>query len=127
MAKLSPGFRRKLLVLLLRIEGICVLGLGSFLIVKGLISDDPIEWFVISGILLLALFGGIGLIYAAKSFKTKKNFGRAPAILSNLIAIGVSKYMAEASLWLLALPIALIAATVIILTLMETSEAKKLS
>ena len=121
MSKLNSNSRRNLLVAFLRIEGISILGLGSFLIFKGLFTKGVIEWFVISGILMLALAGGIGLLMAAKGFKTQKKYGRAPAVLANLIAIGVSKYMVEANLWWVAIPITLIAASVIILTLMDTS------
>ena len=124
MSKLTPNARRNLLVVFLRIEGIAILGLGSFLILKGLFTKGLIEWFVISGILILALAGGIGLLIAAKGFKAHKKYGRAPAVLANLIAIGVSKYMVEANLWWVAIPITLIAVSIIILTLMETSDSK---
>jgi hypothetical protein len=123
MLKVNPRSRRNLLVVFLRIEGFSILGLGSFLIFKGLFTDGAIEWFVISGIIMLALAGGMGLLIAAKGFKAHKKYGRAPAVLANLIAIGVSKYMVEANLWWLAFPITLIAASVIILTLMDTSDS----
>ncbi len=109
----SPELRRSTVVALLRIEGIVILALGLFLIVKGLISGGSIEWFVISGILALALIGGFGLLFAAKGFKTKKMYGRAPAVLANLIAIGVSKYIFEAGFWWAALPLTLYAALTI--------------
>ncbi len=109
----SPELRRSTVVALLRLEGIVILALGLFLIVKGLMSGGLIEWFVISGILALALIGGFGLLFAAKGFKTKKMYGRAPAVLANLIAIGVSKYIFEAGFWWAALPLALYAALTI--------------
>ena len=109
----SPELRRSTVVALLRLEGIVILALGLFLIVKGLISGGLIEWFVISGILALALIGGFGLLFAAKGFKTKKMYGRAPAVLANLIAIGVSKYIFEAGFWWAALPLTLYAALTI--------------
>jgi uncharacterized membrane protein len=68
---------------------------------------------VISGILIMAIAGGIGLLMAAKGFQTKRMYGRAPAVLANLIAIGVSKYIFEAGLWWAALPLALFAALTI--------------
>jgi len=109
----SPELRRSTVVALLRLEGIVILALGLFLIVKGLISGGLIEWFVISGILALAFIGGFGLLFAAKGFKTKKMYGRAPAVLANLIAIGVSKYIFEAGFWWAALPLTLYAALTI--------------
>ena len=109
----NPEFRRSTVVALLRIEGVFILALGLFLIVKGLISGGSIEWFVISGILFMTLFGGVGLLLSANAFKTKKMYGRAPAVLGNLIAIGVSKYIFEAGFWWAALPLTLYAAITI--------------
>ena len=109
----NPELRRATVVALLRIEGISILALGLFLIVKGLVGGGAIEWFVISGILALALSGGFGLLAAAHGFKTKRMYGRAPAVLANLIAIGVSKYIYEAGFWWAALPLTLYAALTI--------------
>ena len=113
MSSFNSEFRRKAVVGLLRIEGILILVLGMFLIIKGLTVSRSIEWFVISGIIFLALFGGIGLLLSANGFKKKKIYGRAPAVLSNLIAIGVSKYIFEAGFWWAALPLTLYAALTI--------------
>jgi hypothetical protein len=109
----NPELRRATVVALLRIEGISILALGLFLIIKGLVDGGGIEWFVISGILALAIVGGLGLLLAAKGFKSKKMYGRAPAVLANLIAIGVSKYIFEAGFWWAALPLTLYAALTI--------------
>jgi hypothetical protein len=110
---LNSELRRKAVVALLRIEGILILALGLFLIIKGLVDGGAIEWFVISGILALALSGGFGLLVAAQGFKSKRMYGRAPAVLANLIAIGVSKYIYEAGFWWAALPLTLYAALTI--------------
>jgi len=109
----NPELRRATVVALLRIEGISILALGLFLIIKGLVDGGAIEWFVISGILALALSGGFGLLVAAHGFKSKRMYGRAPAVLANLIAIGVSKYIYEAGFWWAALPLTLYAALTI--------------
>jgi len=113
MTMLNSVMRRKAVIALLRIEGISILALGLFLIIKGLVDGGAIEWFVISGILALALSGGLGLLAAAHGFKTKRMYGRAPAVLANLIAIGVSKYIYEAGFWWAALPLTLYAALTI--------------
>jgi hypothetical protein len=113
MTMFNSEWRRKAVVALLRIEGISILALGLFLIIKGLVDGGGIEWFVISGILALAIVGGLGLLLAAKGFKSKKMYGRAPAVLANLIAIGVSKYIFEAGFWWAALPLTLYAALTI--------------
>ena len=113
MTMLNSEMRRKAVIALLRIEGISILALGLFLIIKGLVDGGAIEWFVISGILALALSGGFGLLAAAHGFKSKRMYGRAPAVLANLIAIGVSKYIYEAGFWWAALPLTLYAALTI--------------
>ena len=109
----NPELRRNMVVALLRIEGSFILALGLFLIVKGLVDGGSIEWFVISGILIMAIAGGLGLLLAANGFKARRMYGRAPAVLANLIAIGVSKYIFEAGFWWAALPLALFAALTI--------------
>ena len=113
MPKFNSEYRRKIVVALLRIEGVSILALGLFLIIKGLVDGGAIEWFVISGILALALSGGFGLLASAQGFKSKRMYGRAPAVLANLIAIGVSKYIYEAGFWWAALPLTLYAALTI--------------
>ena len=113
MTMFNSEWRRKAVVTLLRIEGISILALGLFLIIKGLVDGGGIEWFVISGILALAIVGGLGLLLSAKGFKSKKMYGRAPAVLANLIAIGVSKYIFEAGFWWAALPLTIYAALTI--------------
>lgn len=113
MEILNSENRRKIVVFLLRVEGVSILFLGIFLIFKGLVNQGKIDWFVISGILGLSCVGGFGLLLAAKGFQSKKMYGRAPTILANLIAIGVSKYMYEGGLWWAALPLTLVAAVTI--------------
>lgn len=110
MDTLNFEWRRKSVIALLRIEGIFILALGLFLVIKGLIDGGEIEWFVISGILALAVFGGFGLLVAAHGFKSMRMYGRAPAVLANLIAIGVAKYMFEAGLLFEAILLTLYAA-----------------
>jgi hypothetical protein len=113
MQKFNSDSRRKIAIALLRIEGSLILALGLFLVIKGLAGGGSIEWFVISGILALAAIGGFGLLFSAKGFQEKKMYGRAPAVLANLIAIGVSKYIFEAGFWWAALPLTFYAALTI--------------
>ena len=125
MSKFNSDSRRKILVALLRIEGVFILGLGLYLIVKGLITGGSIEWFVISGILFMTLFGGIGLLLSANGFKNQKMYGRAPAVLANLIALGVVKYQAEAGLYYIAIPLAILAVVTLYFILTIASRENK--
>lgn len=123
MPKFSTDFRRKAIVALLRVEGFLILALGLFLVIRAITTAGTIEWFVISGILGLALIGGIGLLISARGYKLKRMFGRAPAVLANLIALGVSKYMFEGGLWWLAFPLALFSVATIFLAISLTPDS----
>jgi len=124
MSNQNQELRRKLVIFVLRLEGLLILGIGAFLILKGLTSKGSIEWFVISGELGLVIGGGTGLLIAAKGFKDKKMYGRAPAVIANLIALGVAKYMYEGGLWWSAFPLALLAALTIFLAVSVIPEKK---
>jgi hypothetical protein len=47
-------------------------------------------------------------------YKSGKYYGRAPAVLANLIALGVVSYQIEAHLWFVAIPLAALAGTTLI-------------
>ena len=65
-------------------------------------------------ILLFALLGAAGLAASAYGFKRGKYFGRSPAVLANLIALGVVSYQVEAHLWFVAIPLAALAGATLI-------------
>ena len=106
---LSNATRRNIATALLNFEGAVVLALGLFDVsVAGSVEILPLL-----GVLLFALFGGLGLLACAYSFKNKRHFGRAPAVLANLIALGVAKYQFEGGLWFIALPLVILAVSTI--------------
>lgn len=109
---LSNAARRNIVTALLNFEGAVVLALGAFLVIETFIVDS-VEILPLLGVLLFALFGGFGLLAAAYSFKNKRHFGRAPALLANLIALGVAKYQFEGGLWFIALPLVILAVSTI--------------
>jgi hypothetical protein len=47
-------------------------------------------------------------------YKSGTYHGRAPAVLANLIALGVVSYQIEAHLWFVAIPLAALAGTTLI-------------
>jgi hypothetical protein len=106
---LSQSARRKIVTALLNFEGAVVLALGAFLIFKS-ITADSFELAPLAGEVSFAAIGGFGLLASAYSFKNKRRFGRAPAVLANLIALGVAKYQFEGGLWFVALPLVIVAA-----------------
>lgn len=109
---LSSATRRNIATALLNIEGVVVLALGAFLIIEFFIVDS-VEILPLFGVLLFTLIGGLGLLACAYSFKNQRHFGRAPAVLANLIALGVAKYQFEGGLWFVALPLVILAVSTI--------------
>ena len=106
---LSQSARRQIVIALLNLEGAVVLALGAFLILKS-ITADSVEIAPLAGEIVFAALGGFGLLASAYSFKNKRRYGRAPAVLANLIALGVAKYQFEGGLWFVALPLVIVAA-----------------
>jgi peptidoglycan/LPS O-acetylase OafA/YrhL len=118
--------RRNIVIPLLRLEGALVLSLGLFLIYETFVVDS-FEFLPFFGVLLFTLIGGTGLFAAAYAYQRERRFGRAPAVLANLIALGVAKYQFDGGLWYVALPLALLAVVTLYcaLTIISTiSEAE---
>jgi hypothetical protein len=57
--------------------------------------------------------------------KGGKNYGKAPAVLANLIALGVAKIQVEASAYYLAIPIALLASSTLYVVITIASRENK--
>ena len=112
----NSGKRRAIVAALLRLEAAVVFALGAFMVLKALTSESEAPLAAV-GVVLFAAFGGAGLLLAAKAFATGRNFGRAPAVLANLIALGVAYYQAEAHLWFSAIPLAMVALATLLLAL----------
>jgi hypothetical protein len=106
--------RRNIVISLLSLEAAGMLFFAIALIIKGITVGSDVEWYVLSGVVLFLIGGGAGLVFCAKSFKDHRNYGRAPAILANLIALGCSKYMFEGEWHRAAITLALVSATVVI-------------
>ena len=116
--------RRSIAATLLFIEGALVLALGAWLIVLGITHENR-EILPLLGVLLFAIAGGLGLIQCGRGYKAEKNYGKAPAVLANLIALGVVKYQVEAGLYYLAVPIALLAVATLYFVLTIASRENK--
>ncbi len=116
--------RRAIAATLLFIEGALVLALGAWLIVLGITHENR-EILPLLGVLLFAIAGGLGLIQCGRGYKAGKNYGKAPAVLANLIAPGVVKYQVEAGLYYLAIPIASLAVATLYFVLTIASRENK--
>lgn len=104
---------RALVASLLFIEAGVIVALALWLIVLTFTADS-FELLPFLGVLLFALLGAAGLAVSGLGFRRGKYFGRSPAVLANLIALGVVSYQVEAHLWFIAVPLAALAGATLI-------------
>jgi hypothetical protein len=107
---------RALVASLLFVESAVIAGLGLWLIVFSF-THENVEILPLLGVLLFALLGSAGLAASAIGYRRGKYFGRSPAVLANLIALGVVSYQVEAHLWFVAGPLAALAGATLIAAL----------
>ena len=104
---------RALVASLLFVEAGVIVALALWLVVLTF-TADTFEVLPFLGVLLFALLGAAGLAASAIGYKRGKYFGRSPAVLANLIALGVVSYQVEAHLWFVAIPLAALAGATLI-------------
>jgi len=104
---------RALVASLLFVEAAVIAGLGLWLVVFSF-THQNVEVLPLLGVLLFALLGSAGLAASAIGYRRGKYFGRSPAVLANLIALGVVSYQVEAHLWWVAGPLAALAGATLI-------------
>jgi uncharacterized membrane protein (DUF2068 family) len=83
------------------------------------------EWAPYLGVIAFAVMGSAGLFALARGVKAGKRWANSPAILANLIALGVAKYQFEAGLYWLAIPIAAMALVVVISLILNIKNLQK--
>jgi peptidoglycan/LPS O-acetylase OafA/YrhL len=90
------------------LEGLIVAGLGLFLVLNSFFSDveEPSAWLAE---IAFAALGAIGLIVAGMGLKRRKNWGRAPVVIANLIALPVAYYLWTSDQMIIALLLGAIA------------------
>jgi len=105
----KPYFYRSTVANLLYIEAAIVLALAAWLVALGITHHQP-ELAPLLGVIIFAVLGSAGLFASGRGYKTGKNYGRSPAILANLIALGVAYFQIQGHFYLGAiviLPLAL--------------------
>lgn len=112
----NKATRRAIAAVLLQVEAAGVLALGVFLIVKSLTSAPEAPGALIAEV-VFALLGGLGLLAAARGYRRSREYGRAPAVLVNLIALGLAYFQVGAHLWVVAIPLALLALATLVVVL----------
>ena len=104
---------RALVASLLFIESGVIIALALWLVVLTFTADS-FELLPFLGVLLFALLGAGGLAASAIGYRRGKYYGRSPAVLANLIALGVVSYQVQAHLWFVAIPLAVLAGATLI-------------
>lgn len=112
---------RRSAILLLRVEALLIIGIAGYLIFSALTKKVEAPSALI-GEILFAIIGAIGLYFASRGFSQSKSYGRAPALLANLIALGVAYFMITGSFLTLGIPLALLAGVTAISCLLGYSE-----
>ena len=98
---------RKAAVWLLRVESLILVGTVIYLLLASVFSTATWPSALI-GEIVFALMGATGLYFASVGFARKRSYGRAPAVLANAIAVGVSYYMITGGLLVVGIPLALL-------------------
>ena len=86
--------KRSTVATLLYIEAGIVLALGLWLTLFSFTHENE-EIAPLLGEISFATIGALGLFVAGRGYARGKNYGRSPAILANLIAIGVAYYQIQ--------------------------------
>ena len=85
---------RSIVATLLYIEAAIVFALGLWLIFFSFTHENE-ELAPLLGEISFAVIGALGLFAAGRGYARGKNYGRSPAILANLIALGVAYYQIQ--------------------------------
>jgi peptidoglycan/LPS O-acetylase OafA/YrhL len=111
----------KLPIFLLRLESFILLILACYMIALGFTHDKA--WMPYLSVIGFALAGSAALFALSRGVETGKRWANSPAILANLIALGVAKYQFEAGAYWLAIPISAIGLAVIVTVVMIFKES----
>jgi hypothetical protein len=106
--------RRSFISILLYIEAAIVLSLALWLIFFSFTHEELAP---LLGEIGFALLGAAGLFAAGRGYKLGKNYGRSPALLANLIALGVAYYQIQGAFYIGAVIILSLALPIIYLVL----------
>lgn len=108
--------KRSIVATLLYIEAAIVLSLALWLIVFSF-THENVEVAPVLGEIGFALLGSAGLYVAGRGYARGKNYGRSPAVLANLIALGVAYYQIQGAFYIGAAIIIPLAVSIIYLAL----------
>ena len=110
----SRAWRSTIAASLLMFEALVVLALDIYLIIQNFTADNVDDRHALLGEIIYATAGAAVLALLAFGFHKNKKAQRSPAVLINLIFLGVSTYMFGEGLWLLGLVTFLVAGTTVV-------------
>ena len=110
----SRAWRSTIAASLLMFEALVVLALDIYLIIQNFTADNVDDRHALLGEIIYATAGAAVLALLAFGFHKNKKAQRSPAVLINLIFLGVSTYMFGEELWLLGLVTFLVAGTTVV-------------
>ena len=94
-----------------------MLSLSIYLIFQNFNAKNVSDYHALLGEIIYSITGGIVLIFLAWGFYEQRRFPRSPAVLINLIALGISFYMFNAKLLLMGTLVAVISLGTLIFAL----------
>jgi hypothetical protein len=106
---------------MLKCESVILFGIVLYLLIAPLLSNVSAPA-ALSAEIVFALLAAIGLWFSARGFDKRRSFGRAPAVLANLIALGVSYYMISGKFLYVGVPLALFAIVTLVSSALGYSE-----
>lgn len=111
----------RIATLLLLTESLLIFALGLYMVALGFTHDK--DWLPFLSVTAFAFIGSAALFALARGVREGKRWANSPAILANLIALGVAKYQFEASAYWLAVPISAMAITVVVTVLIKVKSS----
>ena len=105
------------------LESILVLALGIYMIALGFTHDKA--WMPYLSVIGFAFVGSVALFVLSRGVKNDKRWANSPAILANLIALGVAKYQFEGGLYPLAIMVSAMAITVVVCLFINIKNSPK--
>ena len=105
----TSRFARRVATPLLRIEASILIALAFYLASASTFKTVTHPG-ALGGEIAFALLGAVGLFLCSISYSRGTAWGRSPAVLANLIAIGVSYFMFGSKLYITAIPLLILAA-----------------
>jgi len=116
-----PAKASQLSFLLLMVESVLIFALGIYMVALGFTHDK--DWLPYLSVTGFAFVGAVAMFALAQGAKIGTRWANSPAILANLIALGVAKYQFEAGVYWLAGPISIMAITVIVTSLIKIKQS----